>query len=290
MQPHTSAGRIPSDKGYMLYVDDMLKDKQNEVQEIKEKLLEKADKLEVVLEQAARLLASDTNYTSMVTKPQYKKHLVKFLQLSDFDKNKLLMVLVLDNNIVKNRIIDVPVDLDKEIVLKLNIVLNTFLQGLGIEGINISVIQKLKEQAGEYKELVELILDEIAKIIEEEDQLQIYTSGTTNILKYPELSDKDKASEILCALEEKQMLSRIISEKVEGTVDSEETGIQVYIGNESSIESMKDCSLVTATYKLEEGVYGKVGIIGPKRMDYEKVVEALQNLRGQLDNIFKEDK
>ena len=164
----------------------MIWDKSNEVREMKERLVQKADKLEVILENAAKLLASDTNYTSMITKPQYKKHVVKFLQLSDFDIKKLLMVLVLDNNIVKNRIIDVPVELDKEMVLKLNIVLNTFLQGLGIEGINITVIQKLKEQAGEYKELVELILDEIAKIIEEEDQVQIYTSGTTNILKYPE--------------------------------------------------------------------------------------------------------
>jgi heat-inducible transcriptional repressor len=81
LQPHTSAGRIPSDKGYRFYVDDMLKEKQNEVSEIKEKLIEKADKLEVILESAAKMLATDTNYTSMVTKPQYKKHLVKFLQL-----------------------------------------------------------------------------------------------------------------------------------------------------------------------------------------------------------------
>lgn len=287
IQPHTSAGRIPSDKGYRLYVDDMLKDKHNEVREMKEKLIEKADKLEVILENAAKLLASDTNYTSMITKPKYKKHVVKFLQLSDFDIHKLLMVLVLDNNLVKNRIIDVPIELDKEMVLKLNIVLNTFLQGLGIEGINIAVIQKLKQQAGEYKELVELILDEIAKIIDEEDQLQIYTSGATNILKYPELSDKNKASEILHTLEEKNMLTRLITDKMEN--DAEETGIQVYIGNESSIESMKDCSLVTATYKVEDGVYGKVGIIGPKRMDYERVVESLQNFMVQLDNIFKED-
>lgn len=287
IQPHTSAGRIPSDKGYRLYVDDMLKDKHNEVREMKEKLIEKADKLEVILENAAKLLASDTNYTSMITKPKYKKHVVKFLQLSDFDIHKLLMVLVLDNNLVKNRIIDVPIELDKEMVLKLNIVLNTFLQGLGIEGINIAVIQKLKQQAGEYKELVELILDEIAKIIDEEDQLQIYTSGATNILKYPELSDKNKASEILHTLEEKNMLTRLITDKMEN--DVEETGIQVYIGNESSIESMKDCSLVTATYKVEDGVYGKVGIIGPKRMDYERVVESLQNFMVQLDNIFKED-
>lgn len=287
IQPHTSAGRIPSDKGYRLYVDEMLKDKHNEVREMKEKLIEKADKLEVILENAAKLLASDTNYTSMITKPKYKKHVVKFLQLSDFDIHKLLMVLVLDNNLVKNRIIDVPIELDKEMVLKLNIVLNTFLQGLGIEGINIAVIQKLKQQAGEYKELVELILDEIAKIIDEEDQLQIYTSGATNILKYPELSDKNKASEILHTLEEKNMLTRLITDKMEN--DVEETGIQVYIGNESSIESMKDCSLVTATYKVEDGVYGKVGIIGPKRMDYERVVESLQNFMVQLDNIFKED-
>ena len=133
IQPHTSAGRIPSDKGYRFYVDNMLKDKQVEVREMREKLIEKADKLEVILENAAKLLANDTNYTSMITKPQYKKHVVKFLQLSDFDINKLLMVLVLDNNIVKNRIIDVPVDLNKEMVLKLNIVLNTFLQGLGID-------------------------------------------------------------------------------------------------------------------------------------------------------------
>lgn len=287
IQPHTSAGRIPSDKGYRLYVDEMLKDKNNEVREMKEKLIEKADKLEVILENAAKLLASDTNYTSMITKPKYKKHVVKFLQLSDFDIQKLLMVLVLDNNLVKHRIIDVPVELDKEMVLKLNIVLNTFLQGLGLEGINISVIQKLKQQAGEYKELVELVLDEIAKIIDEEDQLQIYTSGATNILKYPELSDNNKASEILHTLEEKNMLSRLITDKMDS--DTEETGIQVYIGNESSIESMKDCSLVTATYKLEDGVYGKVGIIGPKRMDYEKVVESLQNFMVQLDNIFKDD-
>ena len=127
-----------------------------------------------------------------------------------------------------------------------------------------------------------------AKIIEEEDQVQIYTSGTTNILKYPELSDKNKASEILNTFEEKQMLSKLISDKMDG--DNQETGIQVYIGNESPIETMKDCSLVTATYKLEEGVYGKVGIIGPKRMDYEKVVEALQDFMVQLDSIFKEEK
>ena len=120
--------------------------------------------------------------------------------------------------------------------------------------------------------------------VTEDDDIEIFTSGTTNILKYPELSDKDKASELLYTLEEKKMLTELIQDKIE---DEDSRGIQVYIGDETPVESMKDCAVVTATYEIEEGVYGKVGIIGPKRMNYEKVVSTLQNLMTQLDDIFK---
>ena len=284
IQPHTSAGRIPSDKGYRLYVDTMMENREQEVTDMRNDLIEKADRLENLLQQVAKLLATNTNYASMVTKPRYSHHVVKFLQLSEFDNNKLLLVIVLDGNIVKNRIINCDFCLEKEVVLKLNIVLNTFLQGLGLESINISVIQKLKEQVGEYSDIVSIILDEIAKAISEEGEPEIYTSGATNILKYPELSDKNRATELLYTFEEKKLLQELITDRF-GEEDNR--GIQVYIGNETPVESMKDCSLVTATYELQEGVYGKVGIIGPKRMDYEKVVKTLQNLMSQLDDIFK---
>lgn len=283
IQPHTSSGRIPSDKGYRLYVDMLLHEKVQEVEDMKELLIQKADKLESLLQQVAKLLAVNTQYTTMVTTPQYKKK-VKFIQLTEVDDNQLLAVIVFERNIVKNKIIKVTTSLNKETLLKLNIVLNTFLQGLDLGEINLPVISQMKEQAGEYRTLVNDILDAIMQAVAEEDDIEVYTSGTTNILRYPELSDREKACDLLYTLEEKKVLSEFIQDRME---DEESRGIQVYIGDETPVDSMKDCSVVTATYEIEEGVYGKVGIIGPKRMDYQKVVGTLQSLMMQLDDIFK---
>lgn len=286
IQPHTSAGRIPSDKGYRLYVDTMLVDKVQEVEEMKELLTEKTGKIEVLLKQVARLLAVNTNYATLITKPQYRSKKVKFIQLTDVEPDQLLAVIVIEGNVVKNKIIETVECLDKEIILKLNIVLNTFLQGLDLTEINMTIIQKMKEQAGNYSGIVSDILDAIAQAISEEDEVEVYTSGATNILKYPELSNMEKVTELMGTFEEKTQLTEIINTKVEGN-GSEDRAIQVYIGSETAVEAMKDCSLVTATYEIEEGVYGKIGIIGPKRMDYEKVVGTLQTLMVQLDDIFK---
>ncbi len=283
VQPHTSAGRIPSDKGYRLYVDMLLQDKVQEVEDMKELLIQKADRLENLLQQVAKLLAVNTHYTTMVSTPQYKKK-VKFIQLTEVDENQLLAVIVFERNIVKNKIIQVTTSLNKETLLKLNIIINTFLQGLDLGEINLPVISQMKEQAGDYRNLVNDILDAIMQAVAEEEDIEIFTSGATNILRYPELSDKEKASEILYTLEEKKALTELIQDKME---DEENRGIQVYIGDETPVEAMKECSVVTATYEIEEGVYGKVGIIGPKRMDYQKVVSTLQSLMVQLDDIFK---
>ncbi len=283
VQPHTSAGRIPSDKGYRLYVDMLLQDKAQEVEDMKELLIQKADRLENLLQQVAKLLAVNTQYTTMVSTPQYKKK-VKFIQLTEVDENQLLAVIVFERNIVKNKIIQVTTSLNKETLLKLNIIINTFLQGLDLGEINLPVISQMKEQAGDYRNLVNDILDAIMQAVSEEEDIEIFTSGATNILRYPELSDKEKASEILYTLEEKKALTGLIQDKIE---DEENRGIQVYIGDETPVEAMKECSVVTATYEIEEGVYGKVGIIGPKRMDYQKVVGTLQSLMVQLDDIFK---
>lgn len=286
IQPHTSAGRIPSDKGYRLYVDTMMQDKVTEVENMREMLIEKADKMETLLQQVARLLAVNTNYATMVTSPQYRSRKVKFLQVSEVDMTQILTIIVLEGNIVKNKIIAIAEPLDKETLLKLNIVLNTFLQGLDLSEINLALIRKMKEQAADHSSVVSDILDAVAQAISEEDDVQIFTSGATNILKYPELNDMEKASELLYTLEEKKQLTNLMNNEVSS---GENRGIQVYIGNETPVDSMKDCAVVTATYQIEEGVYGKIGIIGPKRMDYEKVVSTLQNLMCQLDDIFKKD-
>ena len=170
-------------------------------------------------------------------------------------------------------------------MLKLNMLLNTNLNGLTVDEINLGLITKLKEQAGIHEEIIAQVLNTVAETIHEDDDLEIYTSGATNIFKYPELSDSQRASELISAFEEKQALADLISE----TQGDEETGIQVYIGNESPIQTMKDCSVVTATYELGEGVKGTIGIIGPKRMDYENVMDNLKNLKSQLDKIMKRE-
>ena len=285
LQPHTSAGRIPSDKAYRLYVDTILQRKDEEVSEMKELMVEKADKIDLLLQQVAKLLAQNTNYTSMVTKPKYQHKRIKFIQLNQMSERQLLVIVVLDNNHVSNKFINLMTDADENVIAQMNFLMNTALTGLDFTEINMAIMQQIKEKAGEYGELASSILDCISEVMTEEDDSEIYTSGATNILKYPELSDKEKMTGLLSTFEEKQMLSAWAND--EPPEDDKEHGIQVYIGEESPVDSMKDCSVVTATYRIKEGVYGKIGIVGPKRMDYEKVVGTLENCMQQLDDIFK---
>ena len=175
--------------------------------------------------------------------------------------------------------------LSDEDILQLNLLLNNHLSGLSIEEINLSIISRIKEEAGPHREIVDKVLDAVAETITQEDKISIYTSGTPNIFKYPELSDNDRASELISTLEEKEGLGTIITAPATSYGDKHE--IQVFIGDEVPVESMKDCSVVTAKYELGNGVQGKIGIIGPKRMDYEKVVNTLQDTMAQLDVIFK---
>ena len=282
VQPHTSAGRIPSDKGYRLYVDMLMQDKEQEVTEIKEQMLEKADKMDQLLKQAARVLANSTNYATMVSAPVSAKNRLKFIQLSQVDEAQLIAVIVLEGNIVKNQILKVDEELDSETLLKLNMLLNTTLNGMAIDQITLGLIAKLKEQAGIHSGVISDVLDAVANVIQLEQDMEIYTSGATNIFRYPELSDKQSAQEIISAFEEKQQLSELVTQ----TLSSDSKGIQVYIGNETPVQNMKDCSVVTATYELGEGMQGTIGIIGPKRMDYERVMDTLKTLQTELDTIF----
>ncbi len=285
VQPHTSAGRIPTDAGYRFYVDRLMEEKE-EVEEERGSLLERVDRMELLLKQVARVLASNTNYATLVTAPDYKKT-VKFIQLSLVDSSNLLAVIVVDGNIIKNQMIHLNVLLDNEDVLKFNILLNTFLQGASLEDINLEMIQEMKKQSGEYADILDHIFQGITEAIHEAQEIDIYTSGSTNFLKYPELADANKASELLETFEDKEELNAIIRET---DTEGDDSGIQIYIGDESPVQNMKDCSLVTATYQMPEGAKGRIGIIGPKRMDYKKVVSTLKNLTIELDDIFKKSR
>ena len=271
IQPHTSAGRIPTDAGYRFYVDQLMDEKEEFAEVAKQErdtLLERVDRMEVLLKQVAKVLAYNTNYATMVTAPNYEKT-VKFIQLSLVDEKTLLAVIVVEGNIIKNQMIHINVSLDNEDVLKFNILLNTFLQGASLEDINLEMIQAMKKQSGGYGEILDQIFQGIVEAIHEAQELEVYTSGA-------------KTSELLEKLEDKNEVSHLLEET---TGKTNESGIQVYIGDETP--SLKDCSLVTATYQMPEGAKGTIGILGPKRMDYKKVVSTLKNLTIELDEIFK---
>ena len=285
LQPHTSAGRIPSDQGYRIYVDDMLAQKEKEVDSMREMLLDKEEKLENLLKHVARQLADNTNYATMVSTPTMSKNKLKFLQISRVDADHLLATIALEGNLIKNKMIPVEEELDDATILKLNMILNTNLSGISVENINLGLIAALKAQAGIHSEIVGHVIDAAAESIRADEELEIYTSGTNNILKYPELSDNKKASELINTFEEKSDLTSL----VESSLSATEHGIQVYIGNETPVDTMKDCSVVTATYELAEGMRGTVGIIGPKRMDYDKVVSTLKKMMHQLDDLYKKN-
>ena len=287
IQPHTSAGRIPSDKGYRFYVDQLIEQKDAEVEEFKELMLEKTEKMEKVLRQVVKTLAVNTQYASIISAPAIRSNRVKFVQLSAVDEDHVLSVVVMDGNLVKNKMIELAEPLYNEELLKLNMLLNTNLNGLTVDDINLALITRMKGQAGEFEGIIEEVLATVADTIEQDEELKIYTSGATNIFKYPELADSRRASEFISTFEEKDALKELLSGASE---DDTGTGIQVYIGDESHIQTMKDCSVVTATYELGEGVRGTIGIIGPKRMDYKNVMSNLNHLRRELDKVLRTEK
>ena len=248
IQPHTSAGRIPSDKGYRFYVDQLIHEKETEVTQVRDMVIQRVDRVELLLKQMAKLLASNTNYATLISGPQYHQTKIKFIQLSRVEAGKLLIVTVLEGNIIKNSIVTLDAELTDEDILNLNILLNSALNGLTMEQINLDVITRM------------------------------------NIFKYPELSDGAKASQLIGTLEQKDLWREILTE--DDANSDKKNEIQVYIGSETQVQSMKDCSIVTANYELGDGLRGTIGIVGPKRMDYDKVVSTLRSLKSQLDQTF----
>lgn len=288
IQPHTSAGRIPTDLGYRLYVDELMEEKEREVLDLKELMTKRMNQVEDVLKQMAKLLAANTQYATMISGPRYNENALKLIQLSRVDETHLVCVIVIEGNVVKNNVFEINEPISEQEVLKLNVLLNSTLQGLSLNEINLALIAKLKEQAGDYSGIVGQVLEYISETVSvsKEKMPEVYTSGATNIFKYPELTEGTKASEILSTFEEKEQLLSLVSDA------EDKNEIQVYIGNETPVSTMKDCSVVTASYDLGKGVRGTIGIIGPKRMDYEHVFSTLKTVMEELDTVYnnKDDK
>ena len=192
----------------------MMEENARQVEELKEMLVEKEEKMDHLLKQVAKVLAVNTNYATMVSAPRVLGNKVKFIQLSRVNDEQILAVVGAEGNIIKNTMIDVSEPINDETMLKLNILLNTSLNGLAVEEINLALISKMKAQAGVYGSFIGEVIDAVAETIKEDEDLEVYTSGANNIFKYPELATDQNASGLINAFEEKQLLAQLVDDSL----------------------------------------------------------------------------
>lgn len=281
VQPHTSAGRIPSDKGYRFYVDQLMKACEltvDEINAIKSEMETKISELSQLLKQASATMSRFTKYTSMAATPERKKNILKAVQVVPIERGSALVVVVTNAGIVKNSLIKIPEEVTPDFLIRVSNIFNDKLSGLTLEQINIVVIREIEFLIGSHEILLP-ILNGVTECINQIDSTEVYLDGTTNILNYPEFSDVEKAREFLNLMATKDVLSLVLR----NINDDDKNDIKVHIGKENKIEKMKDCSLITATYNLGGIVIGTIGIIGPTRMEYARVLAAMDYVRRKIN-------
>lgn len=284
MQPHTSAGRIPSDKGYRLYVDMLMSAKNDNSKHVEhvEALIHKAGRIEVLLQEIATILAKETNLTAVVSTLQYSKCTIKNVQLIELEEKKVLVVIVTDGNLANNYVFNVNKVVNQPSLNKLSYILNDQLHGLNVEEINLPLIEKVKAFAGDQDEIIGKVLEVIFQSVQRREDTDIFTSGAINMLRLPEFSDLEKATTIMETLDKKDNIRKmLLKDYDEENIESD--GIRISIGAENGISEMKDCSLITTTYHINGKPIGVLGLIGPKRMDYKNAIISLKCLIKEIE-------
>ena len=283
-QPHVSAGRIPSDKGYRFYVDALMEPyvfPRPQLQQLQQEISNEKVSPERSIYEAARLLAFLTESVSLVVAPSTDQLAFRYLQLVPLEDSSILVTVVLHPGIVKNRIIRTKKDYSAEKVAELSAMLNQKLKGITYRELGPTVFTEVIRDYGEIgRALVELILQGLL----EDNGEKIYASGTVNILNQPEFRDLERAKALFETLEQKDYLLSLLSA---GTKSS---GVQVVIGEEHVSSVLQACSLVTCTYYVGDDVVGTIGVIGPTRMDYAKVMAAVDVVSGALSALLTQEK
>ncbi|MDR1532656.1 MAG: heat-inducible transcriptional repressor HrcA [Clostridiales bacterium] len=283
IQPHASAGRVPSDKGYRLYVDTLMRTREltpEEVEYLRILIAHNMNKIDYLMQETAKAISILTNYMSIVTEPYPAKTQIKHIQLIPMDDVSILMVLVTNSKTVKNHIIRLGRVPSYEKLLEFSEALNHYLAGDSVENIDAEKVTKLLGRFGEYGEVLSAVLEAVINSMRAEDNVQVYTSGVKNILSMPEFNNVGKAKAIFQALEEREILATLLGG---GVTDD----VQILIGAENDHELMKDCSLIKARYKLDGDSYGHIGIIGPTRMNYVQVASILKGIVKNINSIVK---
>lgn len=281
-QPHASSGRVPSSKGYRLYVDSLMKEarlSEEEELQIKKYIIDSA-MLEVdkIVKQASALLSELTNLTCLVQTPSVIKSYIKSVQLLKVDESNLISVIVTDSGVIKNHRLKVNKMPSISELNEINEVINKRLVNLTIQDINLEVINNLKSDLMGYDDLFNAIVPVLYETLKEDDNSEIFMEGTTNIFNYPEYNDIDNAKQILNLLYNKDYVVELLAPK---------GGLSIKIGDENFIPEAKDCSVISAQYSLGDRPIGTIGLIGPRRIDYSRVTAIMAQVMKELNDTLK---
>lgn len=286
IQPHTSSGRIPTDKAYRYYVDDLWKkvmgSNNPNINQLRNIIEEKSNEMDSVFKNSVRILSQFTKYTSFIIAPQLKQSTIKRIQLVPITDKRILLVLVLQNNIVKQVMLNLnsPIPLDQ--IDRISASLSEKLNGYKLEdmdSIKDSLIQELYHLREGSTESLLVMLPFLMEQISKLEDFNVYSDGLTNILDLPEYNDVVKAREFISFVEDKNSLAKLYQ-------FTGENDLNISIGRENEYEELRDCSLITATYKLNGKLIGKIGVIGPTRMDYNKVILTVKSISNAMNEII----
>ncbi|SHJ75746.1 heat-inducible transcriptional repressor HrcA [Tepidibacter formicigenes] len=285
IQPHTSAGRIPSEKGYKLYVNSLMEEGQLDEAEkdvIKKSVVKNIGEVKDLLEETLKLLSKLTNCTSVALTPKIRESKIKHLQLVYINPNSILLVVITDSGVVKNTIISNALGLKEDKIDVISKVLNDKLIGKVIDDLDESFIKYIKSQMINYSNILDNVFESIVSNLIEIDDLEVLLNGATNIFNFPEFNDIVKAKAFFNMLEEKKIVANVLNTK-----GIKKEDVNIVIGSDNYCESIKDCSVITATCDIDGIVIGKIGIIGPTRMDYSKIYSVINYMGNTLKNSIK---
>lgn len=283
-QPHTSAGRIPSQKGYRFYVDHLLTPQpwtENDIFQYESQSSIEFDDLEEIFRQTTSVISELTNYMTITLAPKMVEHRLKHLQVIPLTERYAVSIVVTNTGYVDQRRIVVPKNVTVGNIEQFVNILNHRLQGLRMSKLKTAVEKKLIEELKRYVDHIESMLDLFHQIIDQigKEEERVYLSGTTRILDQPEFQDVEKVKSLLDLLEETEAISQL--------VESDSTGVQVRIGKENHIQSINHCSIISASYMIDGEPVGSIGVLGPTRMDYSKVIGLIDFLSKDLTSRLR---
>ena len=283
-QPHTSSGRVPSELGYRFYVDSLIESyamTTGEITEINKLLKSKMNELDQILLAASKLAGNLTNYTSFLIKPRASSVSIKRFDVIYVDRHSLLLVMISDGGAVVTKRLSIDKSVTQLTASDLALALNDHIAGLTANEITLPIIVELENAMGDKSAIVNPIIKIIYESMNELDGGDLKVSGMDRLLQYPEYSNKDQLRELLGAFEKKEEILEMVS-------DTEGDGVNVVIGSESSVKVMNNSALVYKPVVRDGKTLGAIGIIGPRRMDYAKVVATIEGLAGNVESILND--